>query len=319
MLVFAAVFGCDSRTTPPSGAATQASGTLGKRPVIVASIVPMASLVTELVDDWAEVHTLIPPGTTEHTFDLSAEGMRALSRADVVVLVGVGLDDWIARKAQGVIPPKAKVLRFAEMIHYPRPGAVTQPADDHDEDHDEHEHHHRGGPNQHIWLDPVMAASFIQALGPELEPYFPERLQSLHARTTLASSNLLLLDRECAMMLTKMPVKRMVTFHNAFDLPAARYGLTVAAHLTELELSPGGEVSAERLVEAINAIRKYKLKAVYTEPQFPDAYAKSLSAETGVKVLTLDPLGDPRREGYRTYFEMMRSNLETLYQGQTLR
>lgn len=350
LLIGAAMLsGCDRQ--PPRG-----SGAGAKQPVIVASIEPLASLSRHLVEDWAEVHTVIPPGTSEHTFDLTAEAMKHLAEADVVVLVGMGLDDWIVERTRGSLKPEVKILRFTEMIKYPSgaaggAGAGEESAadaphahagHDHDHDHDRpasrdpldadtsdvkaqeraiwRTHAHScDGPNVHVWLDPVMTAEFVRQLGRELEPYFPDRLPSLRGRTTLTFSNCMLLDREFAMSLINLKRKELVTFHQAFDLLCQRYGLRPVAHLTHVEFSPGGDVTADHLVQCIEAIRKHQLKVVYTEPQFPDAYAKSLAEQTGVKVLMLDPLGNPDVEGYRDYFEMMRSNARTIFEGQTMK
>ena len=124
------------------------------------------------------------------------------------------------------------------------------------------------------------------------------------------------MDAEYRQQLAAVPQRELITFHNAFDLIARRYGLKIVAHLTDIELTPGGEVTPEHFMEAVHAIRQFKLNAVYAEPEFPDVILNSIHRETGVEVLQLDPLGSPRQAGYQTYQEMMRSNLKTLVKGQ---
>jgi zinc transport system substrate-binding protein len=92
----------------------------------------------------------------------------------------------------------------------------------------------------------------------------------------------------------------------------------VVAHLTEIELAPGGEVTPRQLRETIDAVTRYNLKVIYAEPQFPDTAMQAIRQQTGVQILRLDPQGHPEVEGYRTWFEMMRSNMATLVQGQNL-
>ena len=58
--------------------------------------------------------------------------------------------------------------------------------------------------------------------------------------------------------------------------------------------------------------------AIYSEPEFSAQEISSIQHETAVEVLTLDPLGGPSIDGYRTYQEMMQSNLKTLVKGQGL-
>jgi zinc transport system substrate-binding protein len=126
-------------------------------------------------------------------------------------------------------------------------------------------------------------------------------------------------DREYAEQLAGVPQKDLITFHNAFDLIAARYHLNILVRLTDIEISPGGEVTPDKIREALEAIKKYKLKVLYAETEFPDQVIRRLREETGgtVDVLLLDPQGNPDVEGYRTYQQMMRSNLKTIVKGQS--
>lgn len=129
-----------------------------------------------------------------------------------------------------------------------------------------------------------------------------DKLDALHAKHQTA--------------LAAVKTKELVTFHNAFDLLAARYGLKVVAHLTEMDLPTGAEVTPTHLREARDAVKKHQLKTLYAEPAYPDTALQAIAEATGVKVLRLDDLGGSDREGYRTYFEMMESNLKVLIEGQ---
>jgi zinc transport system substrate-binding protein len=126
------------------------------------------------------------------------------------------------------------------------------------------------------------------------------------------------LDGEYRDRLAKVSTRELITFHNAFDLIADRYHLNIVARLTDIEVSPGGEVTPHHFVAAIDAIRKYHLAVIYGEPEFSADALAVIRRETGVDVLELDPLGGPQQPGYKTYQEMMRSNLEVLVKGQTL-
>ncbi len=117
--------------------------------------------------------------------------------------------------------------------------------------------------------------------------------------------------------LAKATKKELVTFHNAFDPLAERYGMKVVAHLTEIELSHGSEVTPQQLKAAREAVNKHQLKVLYSEPQFPDSAMKAIRDATDVDILRLDPIGNPNVEGYRDYFQMMESNLRTLVAGQS--
>ena len=139
---------------------------------------------------------------------------------------------------------------------------------------------------------------------------FPLRLRQRIEHACQAAASKLLddlhtLDRQYAEQLAAVPNRELITFHNAFDLIADRYHLKIIVRLTDIELSPGGEVTPDKIREALDAIAKYKLKVLYAEPEFPDQVVERLRDETGVEIRKLDPQGNPAVEGYRTYREMM--------------
>ncbi len=277
---------------------------------IVASIHPLADLARQVVGDQADGHVgvIVPPGATPHGFEMTTDRVRDLARAEIVLVVGLGLDAWADRAAASVAPD-ARVLSMAQML-----GRDDHHSHDHAHNHDDH--HHHAGPNPHLWLDPVLAERWVLALGEQLARVRPEQAEHFRGNAAAVAESLRRLHAEHEQALADVPRRQLVTFHNAFDLLAERYGLEVVAHLTPVELSPGGEVVPARLRAAINAVRTHELDVVYAEPQFPDAAVRALQRETGVQVLRLDPIGHPGRDGYDSYQAMMRSNLATLVQGQ---
>ncbi len=254
----------------PLGEVLAAAKEANRPAVIVASIHPLASLVTELVGNQATVITMLPQGGSPHGFELTPDILRALGNADALVIVGMSLDPWASKAANTLGNPRLVTLTFAKLVEAYQDGL------------------HKPLPADHPLLPAVTALS--------------EKLVALHEKHKAA--------------LSQVPVKEMVTFHNAFDLLAHRYGLKVVAHLTEMDMPTGAEVTPAHLREARDAVRKFKLKTLYAEPAYPDSALHAIAEATGAKVLRLDDLGGPDRAGYRTYFEMMESNLKVIVEGQ---
>jgi zinc transport system substrate-binding protein len=273
------------------------SGSAGK-PVIVASIFPLANLTEQLTGDWADVVLLLPASESPHHAELTPDKMTQLSHADFILVVGFGLDPWAEKGIEAADNKQLRVVRFSDLIADGASPKGATPS------------------NNHLWLDPVLTSKFVQAFAEQLRQHYPDHAATIGAAAERLLSDLHRLDREYADQLTAVPERRLITFHNAFDLITERYGLEIVVRLTDIELSPGGEVTPERIREALEAIRKYKLKVLYAEPEFPDQVIARLHEETGADVLQLDPQGNPAVEGYRTYQEMMRSNLKTLVKGQ---
>lgn len=157
---------------------------------------------------------------------------------------------------------------------------------------------------------------FVTHLSRELAEHYPAHGEIIENNAQQLLADIREVDREHRTVLSEVRRRELITFHNAFDPLAERYGLEVVAHLTPIELTPGGEVTPRRLREVIAAIEHYDLPVVYSEPQFPDRAVEVLRDATGVAILRLDPLGNPRREGYQTWQATMRSNLEVIVDGQ---
>lgn len=278
-------FGCAPRALPTPGA----------KPVIGVSIFPLASLVRQLTGEWADVVTLLPAEASPHNVELTADQVRQLDRAQLLVVVGAGLDPWAERAATAMNSSRLEVFRFADLLTDLK--LV----------------------NNHLWLDPVLTRQFVAALSDKLQRQFPARADSVRAAAKKLDDDLKKIDDDYRAGLASVPQRDLITFHNAFDLIASRYGLNVVVRLTDIEASPGGEVTPDKYREAVDAVQKHKLKTLYAEPEFPSQVIEALRRQTGAEVLVLDPQGNPAVDGYRTYQDMMRTNLKTLIEGQSLK
>ena len=314
-IVLVALAGCGQSTEPSAGRVNQA------KPVIVVSIPPLASLIEPLVSPWGQVHCLLPVGSEPHDFQPTAYQMNAAADAKLLVVVGRRLDDWAVkatRRANGqhVAPP---LIRFADALSPASPNTTGSPSDVAASSHDHGSHEDIAlSLNPHLWLDPVYCRQLLDYLLPALEKLAPDQTARDHTRQAKAQMDTQLdqLDQTYRSALSQVRRKDLVTFHNAFDLLANRYGLHVAAHLIDIDLASDGQATSDDLIKLIQTIRQLKISVIYSEPQFPDQAVGVIARETGVQVLKLDPLGGPGLPGYNTYFEMMASNLKILQQGQ---
>jgi zinc transport system substrate-binding protein len=56
----------------------------------------------------------------------------------------------------------------------------------------------------------------------------------------------------------------------------------------------------------METISEHNVKAIFTEPQLPTAAADTISEETGLPIVVIDPIGG--YEGRGTYFDLIRYN-----------
>lgn len=285
----------------------------GIRVKAVVSIPPLKGLVAPLLPEGSEVIVLCPPGRSEHGFELTPGMVAALGEADLVVLVGMGLEPQVER-AVGAGAPSApgasgagrRVVRFADAVgiqseshegHAHAPGEV----DDH------------GGSDPHLWLDPVLAGKLAAALSDELLDMFRERgglsaqqTAEFKMRRSTLFKKVQAVEAEYAVALEPYKGASIVTHHGAFGRLASRFGLEVAATIRATE---AGEPTPGSIAEVMRLVKERKIGAIFDEPQSDPAIVRRIAQTAGVRVLTLDPLGDGDWAG------LMRTNLRALVDG----
>jgi len=271
---------------------------------VTASIRPVALLVAEVGGGEVAVHTLLPPGASPHGYEPTPSQVRELAGADLLVTVGAGLDPWAERlhRAVGRGVPELVLAAHTRLL----PAPIGHHHEGEEPDADEAGDHDAGG-DPHVWLDPVrvrddLVPAIVRALSeaaPERAPVFARGGEAFRARLTG-------LDRELAEGLKPYAGGAFVAFHGSFTYLAHRYGLDQVAVVEPL---PGREPSARWMREVIEAGRASGARAVLVEPQFNPRIARTIAAQFGARVVTVDPLGAAGGTAGDTYADLLRFNL----------
>jgi zinc transport system substrate-binding protein/manganese/iron transport system substrate-binding protein len=272
------------------------------KPSIACTIFPLASIVQQIVGPHAQVHTLVPTGVSPHGFEPTGKQITAMRSAWAIVSVGLGYDEWAHTTAERENIP---VIEMGDDVSLPK--SATGPG----QTPSEHGHTHRVA-NPHIWVDPVLMTEFVGELTPRLVQIIGHK-DELEANAAKLTAALKALDAEFRAKLDRFRGAKLVTYHNAFDLLAERYGLVVAATLTPID-SPAG-MTPRKLEEAIAVIKQFGVKTIYAEPQFPNEVSSVVRQETGVRVLTLDCLGDPASTDRASYQQILRYDVAQILDG----
>ncbi len=244
-------------------------------------------LLRELGEGRLEVHTLLPPGASPHTFEARPRDLRSLASADWVLRVGAGFDEWAAALM------RATEREPHETVLLALPGLEALPRRHHDEAHGDELF------DPHVWLDPVRVRDVVvPALVESLihldpggaagyraaAPRFRAELDRLHAELTelFAASN-----------------PSFVSLHPAWAYLASRYGLR---EVGVVETVAGEAPSPRRLVSLVRESRAQHAQLVLVEPQIPTAIVRALAEELDAEIRSVDPLGNPglpERSRYR--------------------
>lgn len=309
--------GCAPRPTAPGTAPAEAAE---PPPIVLATIFPVGDILAQLAGDDFEVGTLLSPGASPHTFELSPTQAIQLSRAEAVVAIGPGVDDWVV----GKVPRTAQLLTLIDHTslrygfhhdhdHGSEPGAHDDHAhEDHEPGtHDDHEHGskpeaaggdagHRTDGDPHIWLDPVRVRDDLApAMAELLKSLRPAQAAAVDERLTGLQDDLTRLDTEITGLLGPVKDAAYVSAHAAWGYFDERYGLRMAAVIEE---APGKDPSGQRFGELLQRARAAGVRAVMAEEQQNRALAERLATDLRVPVGVLNPLGGsaiPNADSYR--------------------
>jgi manganese/iron transport system substrate-binding protein len=243
-----------------------------------------ADLVANVGGDLLSVTSLVPAGTDVHTFEPSPADVRAVSAARLLVMNGLGLDDWLEDTITNAAAQGTPLVKLGVDL----PGVELLPGEE------------PGTQNPHLWMAVPYAVKYVERISMALQAADPGNAAAYAAQATAYSQRLQALDAQIRTRIDTIPAadRKLVTFHDAFPYFAREYGLEVVGVAVD---APGQDPSAGEIADLIAAIKAAGVKAIFSEDQFPTRLVDQIAAETGATVvadLYDDSLGDPPVTSY---------------------
>jgi zinc transport system substrate-binding protein len=280
---------------------------LAERIPVIASIYPVADMVRQVGGDHVRVTCVLPPGASPHTFEPKPSLVRDFSSARIFFMIGAGMEFWAGKFIKLAKPNLLTVVlsRGVDLIV----------STGHDHEHHPHEKeasilkNEPAEANPHIWLDPVIAKSMVDKITAALSKVDPAHFAYYNHRGRNYLKELERLDHQIATTTARFKNKRYVAFHPAWAYFARQYGLESAG---VIEAAPGRNPTPLQIKKIIAAIKQYRIRAVFAEPQLNPRAAEIIAKEAHVKVLLLDPIGGPELSYGNTYVNLMLHNLNIL-------
>jgi len=255
---------------------------------VVASILPLADFARQVGGDRVQVEVLVPAGASPHTYELAPAQLKAVTRARVLVLNGVGLEFWAEKVISSADNPNLIVVTASEGMKI-----ISGDADE-------------PGGNPHTWLSPRKAMIQAEKIREAFARADPAGAEIYRDNADKFQRELRALDQDIRSAVAGFSSRKFIAFHAAWSYFAADYGLEETA---VIERRPGQEPSPAEIAGIIRMAKEIKAKAVFAEPQFSTKAAETIAGECGARVLLLNPLGRP--PDYR-YLDLMRFNLSQM-------
>ena len=307
------VAGCNGSAASPSP--SESTGAAADYTVIATTSV-FADLAQLALGDNVTIETIIPAGVDVHTFEPSPADAQKLAGADLIVMNGLGLDEWALSLLEAAGKGEEDVLELAEGIDESNAWVYLE-GEEHDEEAgEEHsegegEEHGHGGTDPHIWLDPKGAAIYVNRIAARVAAELPERAAEIESARDAGLAEIAALDEELRVgfAAVEASARKIVTFHDAFGYFARAYEIEIVGVAVE---APGQEPSAKEIAALIDAIKAAGVTSVFSEAQFPSKVLDQVAAETGATVLEnlySDALGDAPAN---SYLGAMRANASAI-------
>ena len=240
----------------------------GGAETVVTSFYPVWIIVLNLTKgiDGLEVVNLAESATgCLHDYTLRNSDMVALSRADMLLINGAGMESFLP-VITGAYPdlPVLDASSGIPLIY--------------DEE---------GEPNSHLWLDPQRAAGMAANLAGGMIRLMPQYEAQLSANLAGYRDRLLETDRQLRIGMENSGGRKIVVFHEAFPYFAEACGLQVAA---VIDKEPEDDLSSSALAQILDMFRSEDPLPLIIKSTEEDRAVSILVSETGAPVCELDPM-----------------------------
>ncbi|HCB2601507.1 TPA: metal ABC transporter substrate-binding protein [Citrobacter koseri] len=270
-------------------------GALAKTLNVVTSFSILGDITQEVGGKNVNVTTLVGPDGDPHTFEPSPKDSAALSKADVVVVNGLGLEGWLDRlvKASG----------FKGTLVVASDGVKTHTLDEDGET----------VTDPHAWNSAANGALYAQNILSGLVNADPQDKAALEASGKPYIAQLTELDAWAKARFSQIPQekRKVLTSHDAFGYFGRAYGVEF---LAPQGLSSESEASAAQVAALIKQIKADGVNTWFMENQLDPRLVKQLASATGAQ-----PGGELYPEALSakggvadSYVKAFRHNVETI-------
>ncbi len=261
-------------------------------PQVVVSIKPLHALVAGVMDGVGEPVLLVKGGGSPHGYILRPSEARNISRADLVVWVGEGLESFL-EKPLLTLGKDAEQLKLAERLHH----LLLSRHNSNNSD-----HHHDGEVDLHLWLDPLLAQQIVRLAGNALIQLDPAHEVEYETNVATMIARLGDLHLHLRKQLAAVKGVSYIVFHDAYHYFEQAYDLQAVGSIS---ISPDRKPGAKRIKAIRDKIKQLNARCVFSEPQFESNLVATVIAGTGAHSGILDPLGATIPAGPEAYFQLM--------------
>jgi len=212
-----------------------------------------------------EVRALLPGDIDAGDYQPRPQDIKRLADLDIVIVNGIGHDDFIFPMLKASGNTRATVVRVNAETPMIRAGRGT-------------------GVNSHTFISFSNAIQQTYAIQRALARLRPQDAVALQQNAAEYARRLRTIKAKAASQLADAKITRVVTVHDGYGYLLQEFGLEVAG---VVQPSHGLTPSAAELRDMVALLKREKITVVFSEATFPAPLLKVLRDEAGVNVYVI--------------------------------
>ena len=276
------------------------------RPLVATTVSPITSIAAAIGGDRVDVEGIVPEGTNSHTFEPAPQVAELLSRADLILVNGLKLEDPTRELAEANKKPEAQIVELGTTV-LPESEYIYDfsfPKED-------------GKPNPHLWTDPLLAVEYaavirdqFAALDPANAGYYADNFAAFEQKATELADAL----RKDQATVPAGNLK-LLTYHDAYAYFARDFGWDVIGAVQPKNFADPTPAEVASLIEQVKA---QGVTTIFGSEVFPSTVLEEIGRETGARYeesLRDDDLPGSPGEPEHSWLGLMRYDYATMVRG----
>lgn len=275
-------------------------------PIVATTVSPITSIASSIGGDRIEIEGIVPEGTNSHTFEPAPQVAELLSKADLVLVNGLKLEDPTIDLARENMKDGASIVEVGTSV-IPESDYIYDfsfPKED-------------GKPNPHLWTDPLYAIKYAAVIRDEFSKLDPLNASYYSANyDTFAVQVTALADALRADQKTVPDGNlKLLTYHDAYAYFAKNFGWKVIGALQPKSFDDPTPAEVAALIDQVKA---EKVPTIFGSEVFPSKVLKEVGDATGARYeesLRDDDLPGVPGDQEHSWLGLMKYNYTTMVNG----
>jgi ABC-type Zn uptake system ZnuABC Zn-binding protein ZnuA len=267
---------------------------------VATTVAPISSIVRNIGGTRIRLRGIVPDATNSHTFEPSPSDAATLSRADLIIVNGLHLEEPTLDLAEASKRPETPILLLGD-------DTITEDEWLFDFSFPESE----GDPNPHLWMNVAYAREYARLIRDwfsEADPTNADYYTGNFDRFAAALDDLDARIRE-AVPTVPEEARKLLTYHDSWAYWAREYGFDV---IGAVQASDFSDPSPQDVADLIDQLREEQVPAVFGSEVFPSTVLEQIARESGATFI--DELRDDEPPGElrspeHTYLGMLRKDM----------